>query len=41
MESCRLAFGSPDLDADGASFFIVRRLWERLRLTHLLVVVQR
>lgn len=39
MTSCSLASGGKDLDGDGASFLIIRKLWERLRTTHLLRVV--
>ncbi|MBI4633616.1 MAG: hypothetical protein HY742_06980 [Deltaproteobacteria bacterium] len=30
MESCRLASGNKDLDADDASMLIITRLWEKL-----------
>ncbi len=39
MNSCREAAGKTDLDADGASFLIIRKLWERLRPAYSLRVV--
>lgn len=31
MESCRLASGKKDMDADDASLLIIEKLWERLQ----------
>ncbi|PKN63264.1 MAG: hypothetical protein CVU57_20380 [Deltaproteobacteria bacterium HGW-Deltaproteobacteria-15] len=39
MNSCRKTAGK-DLDADSASFLIIRKLWEKLKLTYSLRVVE-
>jgi hypothetical protein len=41
ISACRLASGSEEMDEDGASFLIVRRLCENLKSTHSLRVVAR
>lgn len=39
LKSCGAVSGKQDLDPDGASFLIIRKLWERLRATHSLRIV--
>ena len=34
LDSCRLLSGDKDIHEDGASAFIIRELWKRLRQTH-------
>lgn len=41
MTSCRLASGGKELDADAASFLIIKKLWERIKLGYLLRMVQK
>ncbi|PKN64134.1 MAG: hypothetical protein CVU57_16295 [Deltaproteobacteria bacterium HGW-Deltaproteobacteria-15] len=40
MNSCRLAAGKKDLDADSASFLIIKKLWEKLKPNYSLRVVE-
>lgn len=41
MTSCRLASGGKELDADSASYLIIKKLWERIKLGYLLRMVQK